>query len=261
MPGVQEAHLLNITVAPAFQRQGWAHLMLDALALYFAARRTVAVAGGARQQHARTPGVRGPWLPAGGPAQALLPVQRWRREDAVVMEICRYEPGTGRAPARHAAGDGCHRLGWPRHPPRASASANEDRPRHSPRHPPPPGTSCSASAAPHAPHHAPPGTRRKTTPTRLQPWPMPGRACCCATHSPVPATGRPDSHAAGTGLRLAGAAGEPDTSRTLAGDSGQLLDNMLRHALHGTRAASSPPCHSPSRAGRPGEPPAAGLQP
>ena len=34
MPGVQEAHLLNITVAPAFQRQGWAHVMLDALALW-----------------------------------------------------------------------------------------------------------------------------------------------------------------------------------------------------------------------------------
>ena len=34
MPGVDEAHLLNITVAPAFQRQGWAHVMLDALALW-----------------------------------------------------------------------------------------------------------------------------------------------------------------------------------------------------------------------------------
>lgn len=34
MPGVQEAHLLNITVAPAFQRQGWAHVMLDAMALW-----------------------------------------------------------------------------------------------------------------------------------------------------------------------------------------------------------------------------------
>ena len=34
MPGVQEAHLLNITVAPAFQRQGWAHVMLDALAVW-----------------------------------------------------------------------------------------------------------------------------------------------------------------------------------------------------------------------------------
>lgn len=31
MPGVQETHLLNITVVPAHQRQGWARAMLDAL--------------------------------------------------------------------------------------------------------------------------------------------------------------------------------------------------------------------------------------
>jgi ribosomal-protein-alanine N-acetyltransferase len=31
MAGVQETHLLNITVAPAHQGQGWARLMLDAL--------------------------------------------------------------------------------------------------------------------------------------------------------------------------------------------------------------------------------------
>ena len=34
MPGVDEAHLLNITVNPAYQRQGWAHVMLDALAIW-----------------------------------------------------------------------------------------------------------------------------------------------------------------------------------------------------------------------------------
>ena len=34
MKGVDEVHLLNITVAPAFQRQGWAHVMLDALGLW-----------------------------------------------------------------------------------------------------------------------------------------------------------------------------------------------------------------------------------
>lgn len=34
MRGVDEVHLLNITVAPAFQRQGWAQVMLDALALW-----------------------------------------------------------------------------------------------------------------------------------------------------------------------------------------------------------------------------------
>ena len=34
MPGVQETHLLNITVAPARQGQGWAHMLLDALCLW-----------------------------------------------------------------------------------------------------------------------------------------------------------------------------------------------------------------------------------
>lgn len=31
MKGVDEVHLLNITVAPTFQRQGWSRVMLDAL--------------------------------------------------------------------------------------------------------------------------------------------------------------------------------------------------------------------------------------
>ena len=34
MKGLDEVHLLNITVAPAYQRQGWARLMLDALSLW-----------------------------------------------------------------------------------------------------------------------------------------------------------------------------------------------------------------------------------
>ncbi len=34
MKGVDEVHLLNITVAPGYQRQGWARVMLDALAIW-----------------------------------------------------------------------------------------------------------------------------------------------------------------------------------------------------------------------------------
>jgi ribosomal-protein-alanine N-acetyltransferase len=34
MKGVDEVHLLNITVAPEFQGQGWSRVMLDALALW-----------------------------------------------------------------------------------------------------------------------------------------------------------------------------------------------------------------------------------
>ena len=38
MEGVEEVHLLNITVAPAFQGQGYGVLMLDALAVWARAR-------------------------------------------------------------------------------------------------------------------------------------------------------------------------------------------------------------------------------
>ena len=34
MKGVDEVHLLNITVAPDYQGQGWARVMLDALAIW-----------------------------------------------------------------------------------------------------------------------------------------------------------------------------------------------------------------------------------
>ncbi len=34
MKGVGEVHLLNLTVAPEYQRQGWARVILDALALW-----------------------------------------------------------------------------------------------------------------------------------------------------------------------------------------------------------------------------------
>lgn len=34
MKGVDEVHLLNITVAPEYQGQGWAKVMLDALAIW-----------------------------------------------------------------------------------------------------------------------------------------------------------------------------------------------------------------------------------
>jgi ribosomal-protein-alanine N-acetyltransferase len=34
MPGVQEVHLLNITVDPDYQRQGWGVMMLDALSIW-----------------------------------------------------------------------------------------------------------------------------------------------------------------------------------------------------------------------------------
>ena len=88
MKGVDEVHLLNITVAPAFQRQGWARVMLDALALW-----------------ARGQGVQWLWLEARvsnlravqvyeahgyrrvGQRRAYYPAARGTREDAVVMSL------------------------------------------------------------------------------------------------------------------------------------------------------------------------------
>ncbi len=88
MPGVDEVHLLNITVAPAHQRQGWARFMLDALALW-------------------SRGQRAQWLwlevrASNAPARALYtrygfqqvglrrgyyPAGQAQREDAVVMSL------------------------------------------------------------------------------------------------------------------------------------------------------------------------------
>lgn len=88
MPGVQEVHLLNLTVAPAFQRRGWARVQLDALSRW------------ARQQAAQWV-----WLevrPSNGRAVAVYETAGFRRvglrkgyyptldgvrEDAVVMSL------------------------------------------------------------------------------------------------------------------------------------------------------------------------------
>ena len=88
MPGVEEAHLLNITVAPPFQRQGWAHVMLDALALWARGQGAQWLwlevrASNARAQHVyethgyRRVGLRKRYYPGAGS----------EREDAVVMSL------------------------------------------------------------------------------------------------------------------------------------------------------------------------------
>jgi ribosomal-protein-alanine N-acetyltransferase len=88
MKGVDEVHLLNITVAPACQRQGWARVMLDALAIW-----------------ARGQGAHWLWLEvrAGnrramevyeasgyrrvGERKSYYPAAHGQREDAVVMNL------------------------------------------------------------------------------------------------------------------------------------------------------------------------------
>ena len=91
MKGVDETHLLNLTVAPAYQRQGWARVMLDALALWSRGNNAqwLWLEVRASNAHAkavythcgfREVGTRKGYYPAGG--SLLNP-----REDAVVMSL------------------------------------------------------------------------------------------------------------------------------------------------------------------------------
>ena len=92
MKGVDEVHLLNITVAPEFQRQGWAPLMLEALAgwsrgqgaqwLWLEVRTGNDRALQIYERNGfRRVGVRKGYYPAHG-----------GREDAVVMSLRLHEP-------------------------------------------------------------------------------------------------------------------------------------------------------------------------
>ncbi|MEO7641808.1 MAG: ribosomal protein S18-alanine N-acetyltransferase [Ramlibacter sp.] len=88
MKGVEEVHLLNITVAPEMQRQGWGRVMLDALAvwsrgqgaqwLWLEVRASNRRAQGIYERHGyRRVGDRKHYYPAS---------HGWR-EDAVVMSL------------------------------------------------------------------------------------------------------------------------------------------------------------------------------
>ncbi len=88
MKGVDEVHLLNLTVAPERQRQGWARVMLDELAawargqqaqwLWLEVRQSNARAIAVYETHGyRRVGVRKNYYPDG----------HGRREDAVVMSL------------------------------------------------------------------------------------------------------------------------------------------------------------------------------
>lgn len=88
MMGVDEVHLLNITVAPALQGQGWGRVLLDALALW-----------------ARSQGAQWLWLEVRasnvraqriyehhgyrrvGERKGYYPAGLGRREDAIVMSL------------------------------------------------------------------------------------------------------------------------------------------------------------------------------
>lgn len=88
MLGVDEAHLLNITVAPAHQRQGWARCLLDALVLWSRGQRAQWLWLEVRQSNQ---GARRVYQRYGfqqvGLRRAYYPAAPTGREDAVVMSL------------------------------------------------------------------------------------------------------------------------------------------------------------------------------
>jgi ribosomal-protein-alanine N-acetyltransferase len=88
MKGVDEVHLLNITVAPAFQRQGWALTMLEALAGWSRARNAQWLWLEVRASNLRALAI---YLRNGfrrvGVRKGYYPARMNRREDAIVMSL------------------------------------------------------------------------------------------------------------------------------------------------------------------------------
>ena len=88
MMGVAEAHLLNITVAPAWQHQGWARVMLDALRIWATGQRADWLWLEVRVNNPRARAV----YEAQGYRQVGLrknyyPAAGGQREDALVMSL------------------------------------------------------------------------------------------------------------------------------------------------------------------------------
>lgn len=88
MGGVDEAHLLNITVAPAHQRQGWARCLLDALVLWSRGQRAQWLWLEVRQSNQRARRVYERYgFQQVGLRRAYYPAAPTGREDAVVMSL------------------------------------------------------------------------------------------------------------------------------------------------------------------------------
>lgn len=95
MPGVDEVHLLNITVSPAHQRQGWARFMLDALRLWSRGQGAQTLWLEVRQSNAPA---RRLYERCGfqsvGVRRGYYPLSALQREDAIVMSL-RLDAGGG----------------------------------------------------------------------------------------------------------------------------------------------------------------------
>jgi ribosomal-protein-alanine N-acetyltransferase len=88
MRGLDEVHLLNITVAPVHQGQGWARVMLDALTLWSRAQGAqwlwleVRISNYRAQQIYQRYGYR-----RVGQRKNYYPAVQGKREDAIVMSL------------------------------------------------------------------------------------------------------------------------------------------------------------------------------
>jgi len=88
MKGVDEVHLLNITVAPAHQRQGWAMIMLDALAIWARGQRAEWLWLEVRTGNLRAMQIyEAHGFRRVGLRKAYYPADRGQREDAIVMSL------------------------------------------------------------------------------------------------------------------------------------------------------------------------------
>lgn len=86
MKGVDEAHLLNITVAPAHQRRGWGRVLLDAFALWARSESAQCAWLEVRASNTRAQAVyEAHGYRRMGLRRGYYPAARGEREDAVVM--------------------------------------------------------------------------------------------------------------------------------------------------------------------------------
>jgi [ribosomal protein S18]-alanine N-acetyltransferase len=86
MPGVQEVHLLNITVAPKHRAQGWARIMLDALLDWAREQLAQWVWLEVRISNERAIGIYEQYgFRRVGVRKAYYPLDGLQREDAIVM--------------------------------------------------------------------------------------------------------------------------------------------------------------------------------
>ena len=93
MKGVDEVHLLNITVAPDYQRQGFARLMLDALTLWSRGQNAEWLWLEVRISNTRARQVYEQYgFKYVGTRRNYYPQSAFQREDAVVMSLALGSP-------------------------------------------------------------------------------------------------------------------------------------------------------------------------